>query len=188
MKAIYAHLAGSIALTASLSACVPASQPPTTGAGAAVREAVQQTVPTPVTTRPAAEIVSELAYDSYLDVPQTPGTWSYRGDRIESFADFKSPDGQIVFQVNCFQDRRIFLMAAADNLGGGFLDVQTETTRRRLTADAREGWLVSVLDNRDTLLDAMAITKGRFAVGVDGGPTFYIPAWAELSRVIEDCR
>ena len=40
----------------------------------------------------------------------------------------------------------------------------------------------------DPLLDAMAITKGRFAVAAPGEPTLYLPAWAEVSRVIEDCR
>ena len=38
------------------------------------------------------------------------------------------------------------------------------------------------------LLDAMAITRGRFAVEVEGEPGLYVPAWAEVTRVIEDCR
>ncbi|MGE5953581.1 MAG: hypothetical protein ACM308_08200 [Qipengyuania vulgaris] len=41
---------------------------------------------------------------------------------------------------------------------------------------------------KSPLLDAMALTKGRFAVETPGLPTLYLPAWAEVTRVIEDCR
>ncbi len=41
---------------------------------------------------------------------------------------------------------------------------------------------------RDPILDAMALTKGRFAIEAQGTQTLYIPAWAEVTRVIEDCR
>lgn len=44
------------------------------------------------------------------------------------------------------------------------------------------------VDADDPILDAMAITKGRFAIETPGLPTLYIPAWVEVSRVIEDCR
>ncbi len=49
------------------------------------------------------------------------------------------------------------------------------------------GYSVS-LNPRDPLLDAMAITRGRFAVEVEGETPLYLPAWAEVTRVIEDCR
>ena len=41
---------------------------------------------------------------------------------------------------------------------------------------------------RDSLLDAMAFSRGRFAVETAGLPTLYLPSWPEISRVIEDCR
>ncbi len=40
----------------------------------------------------------------------------------------------------------------------------------------------------DPLLDAMAFSKGRFAVEVAGLPTLYVPSYPEVTRVIEDCR
>lgn len=43
-------------------------------------------------------------------------------------------------------------------------------------------------DPRDPLLDAMAFSRGRFAVEVQGLPTLYVPSWPEVSRVVEDCR
>jgi hypothetical protein len=44
------------------------------------------------------------------------------------------------------------------------------------------------LPARDQLLDAMAFSRGRFAVETAGLPTLYMPSWPEVSRVIEDCR
>ena len=71
------------------------------------------------------------------------------------------------------------------------MQVQTETTTRQLQAEPLQGerrLAIAQLPAGDPLLDAMAITKGRFALEVEGEPTLYVPAWAEVTRVIEDCR
>lgn len=41
---------------------------------------------------------------------------------------------------------------------------------------------------RDPILDAMAFSRGRFAVEAGGLRSMAIPNWAELGRVVEDCR
>lgn len=48
--------------------------------------------------------------------------------------------------------------------------------------------IAATLTARDGLLDAMAFSRGRFAVETQGLPTLYVPSWPEVSRVIEDCR
>lgn len=71
------------------------------------------------------------------------------------------------------------------------MEITTETTKRSFQvaqAEDTNPYLTADLDPNDTLFDAMAITKGRFAVGVEGMRTLYLPAWVEISRVIEDCR
>ena len=40
----------------------------------------------------------------------------------------------------------------------------------------------------DTVLDQIAYSRGRFAVEAQGLDTLILPAWAEVGRVIEDCR
>jgi hypothetical protein len=40
----------------------------------------------------------------------------------------------------------------------------------------------------DAALDQIAYSRGRFAVEVRGLETLIMPAWAEVGRVIEDCR
>ena len=125
---------------------------------------------------------------NWLDAPQTPGDWTYRAIGSDSFAEFRSPAGEMVFQLNCTSDRDIFLAVAVQGLHEGSILIRTETQSRLLGSAAREGWRVAALRPADPLLDAMAITKGRFAMEVDGMAPLYLPAWAEVTRVIEDCR
>lgn len=69
--------------------------------------------------------------------------------------------------------------------------IRTETTERLLTASPSSDGrplLIVELGAQDRLLDAMAFSRGRFAVETGGLPTLYLPAWAEVTRVIEDCR
>ncbi len=69
--------------------------------------------------------------------------------------------------------------------------VRTETAARTLQlvqAQDTNPYLTTGMSARDPLLDAMALSKGRFAVEVEGMRTLYLPAWTEVSRVIEDCR
>lgn len=71
------------------------------------------------------------------------------------------------------------------------MTVATTSETRALSAEpAPQGQpqLVTALPARDALLDAMAFSRGRFSVEVNGLPTLYLPAWAEVGRVIEDCR
>lgn len=48
--------------------------------------------------------------------------------------------------------------------------------------------IVARIPARDPLLDAMAFSRGRFAVEVSALPTLYVPAYPEVTRAIEDCR
>lgn len=40
----------------------------------------------------------------------------------------------------------------------------------------------------DGTFDKMAYSRGRFAIEAPGTQPISVPAWAEVSRVIEDCR
>ena len=69
------------------------------------------------------------------------------------------------------------------------MTIRTETTEPTLAAErfGAELILVTVMAT-DPLLDAMALSKGRFAVEVEGEATLILPSHAEVSRVVEDCR
>jgi hypothetical protein len=68
------------------------------------------------------------------------------------------------------------------------MTIVTQTQTRAFNATAQSGVVSVALQSRDPLLDAMAFSRGRFAVEVTGWPTLYVPSWTEVSRVIEDCR
>ncbi len=50
------------------------------------------------------------------------------------------------------------------------------------------GRLVASRAVADGVLDQIAYSRGHFAVEVAGLETLILPAWAEVARVIEDCR
>lgn len=174
MKPICLQFAAGIAAMASLSANAACAQQPQESSAEA---------PLPTLIFPGDEDGG-----NWLDAPQTPGDWSYRAVGGESFAEFHSPSGVMLFQLNCTADRDVFLATATQGLREGTVMIRTETQSRLLNAAVREGWRVATLRPGDPLLDAMAITKGRFAVEVDGAAPLYLPAWAEVTRLIEDCR
>ena len=69
--------------------------------------------------------------------------------------------------------------------------VRTETVDRTLAVVSTSNQAAVIearLAANDPLLDAMAISKGRFAIEVPGQAALFVPSWAEVTRVIEDCR
>lgn len=129
---------------------------------------------------------------SWLDAPQTPGDWSYRREAARSMAGFGPPGTENLLVLICERGtNQITLLVAGEVASPVLMTVRTETQQRILTASQSKmemPFLAATFAANDRLLDAMAITKGRFAVEVEGFEPLYIPAWAEVTRVIEDCR
>ena len=179
MKASLAFAAAGVALTFGLGAAVSIAQTAMDGANAPI----------------AAPIIAEQDDESYLDAPQTPGDWVYDQERGESLALYQSTAPRPVFTIRCRAG--VVSLGRASSAGPSqesssrLLSISTETVKASLDTypvAGPEAILVADLDANDPLLDAMAITKGRFAVEVEGEETLYLPAWGEGSRVIEDCR
>lgn len=102
------------------------------------------------------------------------------------------PGDATLFAMTCNRTAgTISLIRTGTSPVGLPMTVATSTETRPLSAEpAPQGQpqLVTSLAARDPLLDAMAFSRGRFSVEVNGLPTLYLPAWAEVGRVIEDCR
>ncbi|MEM7689935.1 MAG: hypothetical protein AAF291_13010 [Pseudomonadota bacterium] len=165
-------------------ASVPAATP--VAAASAASQPAPAPSPAPAPTRSAP------AYENYLDAPQTPGTWAYLGERDETLALYGENPRAPVFMVRC-GDGAVSLgrVMSEPQTNPRVMRVTAETGSRQLEAEPVEQRpiiLAATLDPADPLLDAIAITKGRFAVDVEGAETLYLPAWVEVSRVIEDCR
>ncbi len=176
MKAIV-PLCGIATLVLSACASVPKPVPP---------PVISQPRPVP---RPAP---LPLPPADWRDAPQTPGTWSWAMVAGRSTASFGLPGAAPLAVLSC--DRaagQVQLVRAGSAATAVPLALATSSGRRALVSDpARSpaGWLVVPLPASDPALDAMAFSRGRFALEAAGLDTLYLPAWPELSRVIEDCR
>lgn len=131
------------------------------------------------------------ASTQWMDAPQTSGDWSYGAVDGGSLARFGA-GANPVFGVGCMAaSRRVALLRyGAASSTDVPMAIRTETADRTLAAQPatdRRG-VSGALPARDPILDAMAFSKGRFAVEVAGMPTLYLPSWPEVTRVIEDCR
>jgi len=175
-------LAASLIALAALGSCVGpgGGQPP------APPIAIPAPTPAPRPTAPAPRPVS----DDWRDWPLTPGNWSYRRDDRGSIALYGRTGGDADFTLRCDRGRgQVYLSRRGD--GQGTLTIRTSSTRRTLDALPTGGtpaYLAVGLGPRDNLLDALGYSRGRFVVEGAGLPALAIPTWAEVLRVVEDCR
>ena len=124
----------------------------------------------------------------WRDAPITPGSWRWRMEGSRSVARFAND----TLVLSCNREAgAITLIRSGTGEGELPMSIQTSTISRTLSATAEPGpppVIALTLSARDGLLDAMAFSRGRFAVETAGLPPLYVPSWAEVSRVIEDCR
>lgn len=143
--------------------------------------------PVPVASPPPSPA---SAFKDWRDAPQTPGDWRHEASPTGAVARYGSP-GATVFAIACNRTARsVSLIRSGSSAVSLPMSVATTSEIRSLSAEPAQGTaqLLASLPVQDPLLDAMAFSRGRFAVEVNGLPTLYLPAWAEVGRVIEDCR
>lgn len=164
--------------------CVPA--PDSTPAPS---PAPVQTAPPPA---PAPSPMPTPAPENWMDAARTAGDWTYRSARGGSVAFYGEAQTDARFSIRCDTSARSITLRREGNASSTVpMRILTETAERTLNAQPTGGELPGLtvsVPARDPILDAMALTKGRFAVETSGMPTLYLPAWAEVTRVIEDCR
>ena len=133
------------------------------------------------------------AVANWMDAPATPGNWEYRRGPLGSIATFAAdqPYG-VVLQCPAGASGIVLLGVSITGPGERQVRVRTETAERTLVTRPGNGTgprvAIAEIASGDPLLDAIALSKGRFAVEVAGAAPLYLPSWAEVSRVIEDCR
>ncbi|KRA82946.1 hypothetical protein [Altererythrobacter sp. Root672] len=124
------------------------------------------------------------SFDHWLDNPATPGNWTYRNGT----ALFSDSSGGALLALRCDRAAGAVEIVRAGQVTAAEIIVRAETMERGLSARSAPAGVAAQIPARDPLLDAMAFSKGRFAVEVVGLPTLYAPAYPEVTRVIEDCR
>ena len=169
----FAPLASTLILAAALSGCIPATTPPQ--------------VPPPVQQppRPAPEPRPVLGAD-WRDWPLTPGDWRYQRTGQGSTSTF-GVAGAPRLILSCDLRNRTVRLNRPGSVAGAWT-IRTSSTVRNVAAQAGASGAELVLAGNDRLLDAMAFSRGRFTIEQAGQPPLIIPAYAEVGRVIEDCR
>ncbi len=124
----------------------------------------------------------------WRDAPITPGTWRWGMEGSRSVARFAGD----TLVLSCNRDAgAITLMRPGIADGQVPMTIVSSFGSRPLSGLGMAGpppVIALTLPARDPALDAMAYSRGRFAVETAGLPTLYVPSWPEVSRVIEDCR
>jgi hypothetical protein len=122
----------------------------------------------------------------------TPGTWRYGSQGSATVASFVSPQGTALFSLTCHRERGSVLLTRAGQASGPVPASLVTTYGARpfsmSPVSPTDATLDLSLPARDPALDEMAFSRGRIAIEVNGLPTLYLPAWAEIGRVVEDCR
>ncbi|WP_313809003.1 hypothetical protein [Sphingobium sp.] len=156
--------------------------------------APEQHAPAPVSApRPASAPPSAPpppATVQWQDRGTTSGDWRYQVDGAGSVALFGVDAQSSLFVIRCDRGtRRISFLRPG--LAGTAMTVRTSYGTVSWPASAAVGTAPATQAIRaanDTALDQIAYSRGRFAVEVPGQPTLILPAWAEVGRVVEDCR
>jgi hypothetical protein len=169
-----------ILLTTSCAAPPPVSKPPIVTAPAPVVK------PAPLPTRP----VIQQPAGHWTDWTIAAGAWVYRRDERGSIALYGTPGADALVTLRCDKARaRLFLSRASDV--GGTMTVRTSSTSKALSVQPTGGkpaYAASEIGAGDPILDAMAFSRGRIALELNGAQNIAIPVWSEIGRVVEDCR
>jgi len=165
-----------------VAACVPPPAP--TPAPAPAPTPAPAPAPTPASAPPFA--------GNWMDAPLTPGDWTYRvGPGDTTLALFGESLDRPVFSIGCYQAGQVITISRYERgVAPAPMRIVAEAHQGSLVAREASpgGVLIADIPARDPLLDAMAFSKGRFAVETAGLPTLYVPSYPEVTRVIEDCR
>jgi hypothetical protein len=166
-------------LLVALAACsAPPAPPP-------AAQVVPTTPPVVVAPPPVAQPQGE-----WTDWPLTAGDWVYRQDDRGSIALFGPPGAGAVLTLRCDTARQRVYLARAGSTAGDIV-IRSSATMKAFIGTPTGGtppFVATEIMPRDPILDAMVFSRGRIAIEVTGQRPLAIPSWAEMGRVVEDCR
>lgn len=139
--------------------------------------------PRPAPVPQAAVPPKPVVAADWRDRPYTPGGWHY-ADHVATYGPENAPT---LFALRCDLDHRLIILSVAGSVPT--LTIRTSYAERDWPAHPGAGGRSQIsFMPTDPQLDQIAFSRGRFSVSGPGLPEIDIPAWAEPSRVIEDCR
>jgi hypothetical protein len=143
----------------------------------------QRVVPVPKPSPTASPAPLPRPVADWRQARATPGDWVWSNAGGRSLARFAGG----LFSIRCEQGN-VVLARRGSGEGPTPMSISTSAMTRTLSGAGSASEIAVTLTARDPLLDAMAFSRGHFAVEVAGLAPLYVPSWPEVSRVIEDCR
>jgi hypothetical protein len=142
--------------------------------------------PAPAAPAPAPSLPAPQSHDWTLR-PASAGGWTYRAEPGGSAALFGPAGAAALLTVRCEKaGRRVHVARAGAGMGPMILRTSYGAVNWPVSAGAAE--TVAIRAAGDSALDQIAYSRGRFAIEVGGLAPLILPGWAEVARVIEDCR
>ena len=118
------------------------------------------------------------------------GVWGYQSTPGGSMARFVDTTGTARLVLQCTKATRRVSVSLTSTAPAASLSLWTSNASRNVPArfEANAMRVTAELPAYDALLDAIAFSRGRFAVTMPGGVPLVAPAWPEAARTVEDCR
>ena len=134
--------------------------------------------------------LAQTAVPDYSNARTVEGSWTHAATAGGVEATFRNSAGQPQLFLTCARAARQMLIARPATAAAPILQVWASNASRNLPAvfNPATRRISATLAAGDPLLDALALSRGRIAVGVAGQPAIVAPAWAEILRVVEECR
>lgn len=139
----------------------------------------------PVQAQAPATAAMDFSYS-----PVSPGSWRYRAVGGGSEASFVDSSGALRIVISCGKVTRLVTLSRISGAPAASLSFWATSLSRSLPArfDQPSGRVIAQVSANDALLDAIAFSRGRFAVSMPGSPALVLPVGAEVDHVVEDCR
>jgi len=163
-------------VTALLGACVSTPTAPTAA-------------PSPPQSEPPVQTPTIAA--DWRDWPVADGDWSYRASPTGTGAYYGQQGQPPLLTIRCdMATRRVSIMRpTGGDAVGPAMTVHSSFGDINWPVDTSvTGQMSATRASNDAMLDKIAFSRGRFAIDAPGAPPLAVPSWAEVGRVIEDCR
>jgi hypothetical protein len=132
-----------------------------------------------------APVSTDLSYSMPI-----VGNWTYAPTNEGSDASFTDSSGKSQLTIHCTRSTRRVKILRPGTAASPLLWIWTSSQSKSLPAsyDAPEARIVADVSAYDPLLDAIASSRGRIGFSASGVDALVVPPWADVGRVIEDCR
>jgi len=122
------------------------------------------------------------------EAPVAPGDWSYSQSGAGSVAQFGASGGTPLLTLRCTAATRQITLQRPGAVSASAVTIRTTAGALQWPSTASASGISVVRAASDPGFDWIAFSRGRISIEANGMSRLIVPVWAEISRVVEDCR